>query len=116
MMETQGLKEKTGDILSHGTDYLDTFYQLGLLKLTKKVTQMASATISVIVLCTLGMFVLFFGGLAAGWWLGDLVGSRAGGFLLIAGFYFLVTLCIILLRKKIVFPFIRDLIIRKAYD
>ncbi len=115
-LKEEGLKDHAGDILSHGADYLDTFYKISLLKLTKKVTQIASATISVIAICTLGVFILFFGGLAGGWWLGDLVNSRAGGFLLIAGFYFLLLVCIILLRKKIVFPYIRNLLIRKTYD
>ena len=114
-METQGLKDKAEDILSHGADYLDTFYKVSLLKATKKATHIASAAISVIVICTLGMFVLFFAGLGLGWWLGDLVESRTGGFLLVALFYLVVALVIILMRKKIVFPYIRDLIIRRTH-
>ena len=113
---SKGLKDTAEDILSHGADYLDTFYKVSLLKLTKKATHVASATISVIVILTLGMFVLFFAGLGLGWWLGDLVQSRTGGFLLVAGFYLLLAVIIIALRRKLVFPFIRDLIIKNAYE
>lgn len=115
-METQGLKDKAEDILSHGADYLDTFYKISLLKVTKKATHIASVAISIIVVCSLGMFVMFFAGLGLGWWLGDLIESRTGGFLLVAAFYFLAAIVIILFRKKIIFPYIRDLIIRKSHD
>jgi hypothetical protein len=44
------------------------------------------------------------------WWLGDIVGSRAGGFLIVAGFYLFVGIIIILLRRKIIFPYFRNYI------
>jgi hypothetical protein len=115
-MEAQNLKEKTEDLISHAGDFLDTFYKVSLLKVTGKATQVASATIGMIIMCTLGMFVLFFAGLAAAWWLGDVLNNRTGGFLLVALFYLLLVTCIILIRRKIVFPYIRNLLIRKSYE
>ena len=115
-METQDIKDKTEDLISHAGDLLDTFYKVSMLRVTKKVTQVASAAISVIILCTVGMLVLFFASLGLAWWLGDIMNSRTGGFLLVAGIYLAVTVCLILMRKKIVFPFIRELLIRKVYD
>jgi hypothetical protein len=114
--QSNGLKDAAEDVLTHGVDYLDTFYKLSVLKLTKKATHIMSTAISVIVILTLGMFVLFFAGLGLGWWLGDLIESRTGGFLLVALFYLIIAGVIIGMRKKIVFPFIRDLIIRKAHE
>jgi len=114
--KSNGIKDSAEDILTHGADYLDTFYKVSVLKLTKKATHIMSTAISVIVILTIGMFVLFFAGLGLGWWLGDLIESRTGGFLLVALFYLIVAGVIIALRKKIVFPFIRDLIIKKAHE
>jgi hypothetical protein len=115
-METEDLKEKAEDLTSHLGDYLDTFYRLTVLNVTQKATNIASAVMSTIVVCTLGLFVLFFTGFGMAWWLGDVLKSRAGGFLIVAGFFLLVVLGIILFRKKIIFPWLRNQIIRKIYE
>ena len=115
-MEAQSIKNTTEDLTSHIGDYLDTFYQVSLLNLTKKATNIGSFAFSTIVVCILGLFVLFFTSIAMAWWLGDVVASRAGGFLIVAGFYLVVGIILILLRKKIVFPYFRNILIRKVYD
>jgi hypothetical protein len=48
--------------------------------------------------------------------MGDVVNSRAGGFLLGASLFLLLMIFIFFLGKKTIFPFIRNLIIRKIYD
>ena len=115
-METEELKEKAEDLTNHVSDYLDTLYRLTLIKVTQKATNLASMVIAAIAVCTLGLFVIFFASFGVAWWLGDIIKSRAGGFLIIAGFYLLVLICILLLRKKIVFPYIRNLIMGKIYE
>jgi predicted lipid-binding transport protein (Tim44 family) len=114
--KVEELKESAQDLTEHLGQMADTFYKLAVLNLTQKATNAAAAGISVIVLCTFGVFFLIFGGIALGWWLGDLIDNRAGGFAIIAGFFLLLTICIIALRKKIVFPYFRNRIIRKVYD
>lgn len=115
-METQQIKDKAGSIADHTADYLDTFVRVSLLKITRKMTQIVSGAISTLIVCMLGMFILFFAGFAAAWWLGDVVASRAGGFLLLTFFYLVLAIAVILLRKKIIFPFIRDILARKIYE
>jgi len=115
-METEELKEKAEDLTSHVSDYLDTLYRLTLLKATQKATNLASTIVATIAVCTLGLFALFFASLATAWWLGDIVQSRIGGFFIMAGFYLLLMIIIIALRRKIVFPYIRNLILGKIYE
>ena len=112
----EDLKDKTEDLISHSGEYLDTFFKVSLLKVTKKTTDIASAAISLVVICVLGMLILFFGGIALGWWLGDLINSRIGGFLLVAAVYAIICVLIVSYRKKIVFPYIRNILIRKVYE
>lgn len=112
----EDIKDKTADLADHVEDIADTFYKLTILKAAQKATNITSAAIAIIVVCTLGFFVLLFSGLALSWWLGNLLENRTTGFLLGAGFFFIVMIILVLLRKKIIFPFIRDLIIRKLYD
>jgi hypothetical protein len=112
----EDLKDKAEDLISHAGDYIQTFYKLTLVKLTQKATDITSGLLAALVAIVLGTFVIFFASIGLAWWVGDLIESRAGGFLIVAGFYLLVLLCIVLMRKKIIFPYFRDMIIRKFYD
>ena len=112
----EDLKEKTIDLADHVEDIADTFYRLTVLNVTQKATNIASGAIVVIMMCAMGLFCLFFAGCALAWWLGNLVNSRVGGFLLTAAFFLIVLLVMRLFRKKTIFPFVRDIIIRKVYD
>jgi len=113
--EKEGFKEKVGDLTDHIGDYLDTLYKLTIVKATQKATNVASIIVVAIAVITVGMFALFFASIALSLWIGNLISSRVGGFLVVAGFYLFSLLIIILLRKKIVFPFFRNLILR-IYD
>jgi len=115
-MQMDDLKEKTADLADHVEDLATTFYKLTVVKITQKVTTVASNLLLVLSIAVFGFLIILFGGVALAFWLGDLVGSRAGGFLITAGFFVIVLLIIAAIRKKIVFPYIRNLIIRKIYD
>jgi hypothetical protein len=112
----EDVKNKISDLASHIEDLAETYYRLSLLNVTQRAANVASASITAILVFLATMFVLLLGGVALSLWLGDLVNSRAGGFLLGAAFFLLVMIILVLLRKKIIFPFFRDLIIRKFYD
>jgi hypothetical protein len=112
----EDLKEKTADLADHVEDLADTFYKLTILTVAQKATNIVSGAIAMIVLSVMGMFVLLFLGIALSWWLGDMIDNRAGGFLLGALVFLLVLFIIVSLRKKIIFPIVRNTIISKVYD
>jgi hypothetical protein len=113
---TEEIKEDAKDILDHATDFLETYYQLLTINIAQKGVNIASAVINGVVLCFLGLFVFAFIGLGLAWWLGDLVNSRIGGFFIMAGIYLVVMIVLIIMRKKVIFPFLRDLITKKIYE
>lgn len=110
------LKTKAGELSDSISEYVQTYYKLSILKFTDKATGISASVMSSLVVVTLGIFVLFFSGIALGFWLGSLVHSTALGFLLVAALYLLVIVIIVLMRKRIVFPMIRNLIINKLYE
>ena len=110
------LKEKTADLADHVEDLANTFYKLTVVNVTQKTTNITSAVILAIIYTVLGFLVLVFGGIALSWWLGDLVNSRTGGFLLGSGIFLVVLLILAAMRKKIIYPYIRNTIVRKFYD
>jgi len=115
-MEAQNLKEDAKDVLNHAGDYAETFYKLNLLRLTKKVSDVGSGVVNSVLIFFTSLCVLLFISFAGAWWLGDVVESRALGFLLIAAFYLLLIFILILMRKNIISPFIRNTLIRKFYE
>ncbi|HYC38943.1 MAG TPA: phage holin family protein [Chitinophagaceae bacterium] len=122
-METETLKEEKEDLRSsisdlfqHSLDYLNTFYRLAVVRATEKATRAAAAVLSGLVTAVFGLFTLLFLFVGLALWLGDVVNSRAAGFFIVAGFFMLVIVGVVLMSKKIVFPYFRDRIIRKLYD
>ncbi len=115
-MDTQNLKEDAKDILNHAGDYAETFYKLSLVRLTKKVSDIASGVVNSVLIFFISLCILLFISFAGAWWLGDVTNSRALGFLLIAGFYLLIVFVLVLMRKKVISPFIRNTLIRKIYE
>ncbi|HKC35965.1 MAG TPA: phage holin family protein [Chitinophagaceae bacterium] len=115
-MEAQNLKEDAKDVLNHAGDYAETFYKLSLVRLTKKVSDIASGVVNSVLIFFISLCILLFISFAGAWWLGDVVDNRALGFLLIAVFYLLLIFILVLMRKKIISPFIRNTLIRKIYE
>jgi hypothetical protein len=114
-MQMDDLKEKTADLADHVEDLANTFYRLTIVNITQKTSNIASGVIVAISIGVLGFFGLLFLGIALAWWLGDLIGNRTAGFLLGAGFFLIIMLVLILMKKQIISP-IRNFIIRKIYD
>ena len=115
-MEAQNLKEDAKDVLNHASDYAQTFYKLTLVRLTKKISDVASGVVNSLLIFFISLCILLFISFAGAWWLGDVVNNRAVGFLLIAAFYMLLVFILILMRKKIISPLIRNTLIRKIYE
>ncbi|HMK19865.1 MAG TPA: phage holin family protein [Chitinophagaceae bacterium] len=115
-MEAQNLKEDAKDVLNHAGDYAQTFYKLSLVRLTKKVSDIASGVVNSVLIFFISLCILLFMSFAGAWWLGDVLNNRALGFLLIAAFYMLLVVILILMRKKVISPFIRNTLISKIYE
>jgi hypothetical protein len=114
-VKDKNIKEKTTDLADHVEDIANTFYRLSVVNLTQKTSNITSGIIVTVIMGVIGLFVLLFLGVALALWLGDLLESRTGGFLLAAAFFAVVLLVLALMRKQIISP-IRNFIIRKIYD
>lgn len=97
-------------------EYFDTYYKLTVVKAADKATGVAASSLAGLATFFLSIFVLFFAGLALGVWLGQVLENDVLGYLLVAVLFLIMIVLMIALRKKIVFPFIRNLIVRKFYE
>lgn len=110
------LKTKAGNLTESITDYIQTYYKLNVLKIADKSTSAAATIVAVVAVVFLGAFVLLFGGIALGLWLGQLMEDMVLGFVLVAGFFMVILVILVMLRKKLIFPIIRNKIINKIYE
>ena len=97
-------------------EYFDTYYKLTVVKAADRATGVAASSLAGLATFFLSIFVLFFAGLALGVWLGNVLENEVLGYLLVAVFFLILIVVLIALRKKIVFPFIRNAIVRKFYE
>ncbi len=109
-------KTTAAHLTDHFSVYVDTYLKLGVVNATQKATGVATVTLTAAFLCVFCLFVLFFAGLGAAVWMGESWGNMKAGYFTVAGFYVLCALLFVALRKKLIFPFVRDQIIRKVYE
>jgi hypothetical protein len=112
----EDLKDKTASLANHVEDIANTFYKLTIVNITQKASRLSAGIIVLLGACLLGFFAILFTGLALAWWLGDIINNRAAGFLLAGALDIILLFVFIAMKKKVIFPYIRDLIIRKIYD
>jgi hypothetical protein len=110
------LKAKTEKLTTHVGELLDTYYQLTVANLTQKAARTAGGLFIFIISCFIALCVLFFIGIGLSIWVGDLLNNAAAGYFIVAGFYLLLLGVFYWLRKSVVLPFIRNLIVSKIYD
>jgi len=82
------------------------------LQAADKASRIASALIAAVLLIVIGLFVLIFASVTAGYWLAGLTGSLSAGFGIVTLFYLVVFLFVMFVLRKIVRNFFIDKFIR----
>lgn len=104
------------DLNENLKEYLSTRYELMMLKASDKVSVIGSiATVSAILGVFLVLFILFVS-VSAGFFLSDLTGSYATGFLLLSSIFLFLFMFGFLVRKKWIINPIRSKLIRAIFD
>jgi len=114
--KTPEIKDEATDLVSHVGDFLESYYQLITITLAKKSIDLASSIINFVILAFLSLLFVLFVGLGLSWWLGTVVGNRAGGFFITAGIYLATIIVLVVMRKKLIFPSLRNLLTRTIYE
>jgi hypothetical protein len=110
------LKNKTENLTDHVTEYIETYLSLNVLKATDKVAGIASQSIASVLAGIFAFFFLLLINIGIGYWLGQKLENMLAGFAIIAGFYGLLALLIVVLRKTVLLPFLKNIIIKSAYE
>jgi hypothetical protein len=114
--KTEGIGETTSDLVDHVTDFLETYYEYIGINVAQKSVNLASGAINFVIVIFLCLLIVSFLGFGLAWWLGDVINSRAGGFFIVAAFYLVIMIAMIIMRKRLIFPLLRNIITRKIYE
>ena len=115
-MKADDVKTKAQSLTDNLSEYVQLYLKLGAVNATQKATVIATITLTATMLSVFCLFILFFAGFGIAIWLGESWGNMKAGYFTVAGFYILSTLLFVVLRKKMIFPYLRDHIIRKVYE
>jgi hypothetical protein len=110
------LKEKLENLADKTGDLMETGAKLAILEVTDNITKMAGSTILMTIALFLVNFLFLFLGFGVAYWISEITGDLKTGFLIVAGFYLLLILVLYGLRKKVIIPFFRNVIIKKIYE
>lgn len=112
----EDLKAKTANLASHVQDIAQTYYDLARINVAQVGSKVVARAILFLLLSWLLLCVLLLAGVGIAIILGKMVHNAAAGYFIVAGIYLFVVIILFLLRKKMLFPFIRNFIVRKIYD
>ncbi len=96
--------------------YVNTNCELIKLQATERTSVIGAAMISIILIVLLGVLFLLFISFWAGFYLSEKLGDNYSGFVIVAGFYFLLCVILIIGRKRLIEKPIRDKIILKIFS
>ncbi len=105
--------KKMEDISENIKQYVNTNLEIVKLELTNRTAIIGSELISSIVIGLISFMFLFIFSIGLGFYFSELLNNNFYGFSIVAGFYLVLLLCIVLFRKKLIQTPLRDKIIRK---
>jgi hypothetical protein len=108
--------EKLDVISEEIKNYLLLNYGIVKLEVTKKTAEVASSLFSATIL-GISLFIFVFSlSIGLGFYLSALLGDSYSGFGIIAGFYLLITLILLVTRKALIEKPMRNKIVRKILE
>jgi hypothetical protein len=112
----ENLNNKAANLVNHVQDIAQTYYDLARINVAQAGSKAVARAFLFFLLAGLILCILLLAGIGLSLYLGKLLQDAAAGYFIVAGFYLFLVIVFYLLRKQIVFPFIRDFIVRKIYD
>jgi len=110
------VRAQAADLLEEAGDYVKTVYQLVSIKLNRKTVMIISGLFADVAVMLAGVICLLFLSIAAAFMIGRYVQDTAAGFLWVGAFYFVLFLFLVLLKKPVILPYLRNLITNRMNE
>jgi hypothetical protein len=107
-------KEDKG-LFSNIKEYASVTKELAILTVAEKTSTAAAGAAAGGVLAVLGFFAFLFANLTLAFYLSDVIGNSWAGFLILTGFYLLLTLIVYFTQEKMIKKPIENGMIKKIF-
>jgi hypothetical protein len=115
--DRQGQKERffaeTEELVE---SYIRDRLLLARMEAAEKGSKLAAHFITGLLLSLVFLLILLFLSLMAGYYFSELTGSQFYGFGIVAGFYIIVAIILLIVRKRYIFPYLINKIINTLFD
>ncbi len=108
--------DKIEDITESLKQYVMVNFEIIKLEATERTSAIGSSFLSVVIVASAAFLFLFTLSIGIGFYLSFLLNDTYSGFLIIAGFYFLLALVLFFGRKKFLKSPLRDRIIKEILE
>ena len=102
MKEADQLMESVGESIGYAKEYIEQNVALAKLEFAERMALITSTLVTSLVFFLLLMLLLAVGSVSLGFWLGDMLGSYAQGFLIVSGIYFVLILILYVFRRRFI--------------
>jgi hypothetical protein len=110
------IKDKIENAAENIEGLVKDYYTLGVVNIVDKGSKLGSLFIVTLLLGALGFFTFLFAGIGIAHWIGEALHNVMYGYFIVATFLLLVFILIIVFSKKLIVPFLRNIIIKNIYD
>jgi len=100
MKDTEQLLESAGETAEYIREYVKLQVDMFRLEMAERIAKVVSALVATLAIAALGLFALLMLMLAAAFYLGNLWGSYALGFLCVGGVYVLLAVLVVLFKER----------------
>jgi len=112
----EDLNAKTANLAHHVQDIAQTYYDLARINVAQAGSKAIARATLFFMAAGLVLCILLLAGIGLSLYLGKLLHNAVAGYFTAAAFYLVIVVLLYLLRKIVVFPIIRNFIVRKIYD
>jgi hypothetical protein len=113
--DTDSPKDNIEDLISRGRDYFETRMELLKLKAVDKSADVISSMASTVIVAVVFTFFFLFLNIGLGIWIGDLLNSRALGFVVLAVLYLITGLILNASKDKWIKEPVTTSLIKKLF-
>jgi len=93
-------REKVEQLIDHTRDYIDTRYELLMLKATDKLSSASSILITYLILMIIFALVLILLSIGAAIWIGRSLGDGFSGFFIVSGIYLVAGIVLLATKSR----------------
>ena len=115
-MKEASLTEKAGESYGYLKEYVSLQKDYLRLEVAERTGKILSALITVAVIGFIALLIWLLISLTAAIYIGTLINSLAGGFLIISGLYLLIGVFLFAFRKSLIASPIISLVIKEFFD